>query len=70
MGQEVLTRERTQHDHRRCQDEDCQRFACRIYREGYRDGNGAGHAAGRAEGQAEGYAEGYAAGAASSSQGG
>jgi predicted transposase YdaD len=73
MGQEVLTGERTQHDYRRCRDEDCQRFACRVYREGFADGEAAGHAAGRAEGEAIGYAEGhadgYAAGAASCGDG-
>jgi hypothetical protein len=69
MGQEVLTGERTQHDYRRCRDEDCQRYACRIYREGYEAGYAAGHAAGYATGEAAGYAEGhadgYTAGAAS-----
>ena len=65
MGQEVLTGERTQHDYRRCRDEDCQRFACRVYREGYQDGYAAGHAAG----YAAGYGGGYAAGAASCGDG-
>ena len=64
----VLTDERTQHRYQTCRDEDCQRFACRIYREGYRQRLAAGHAAGYAEGEAAGYAEGrrdgYAAGAA------
>jgi hypothetical protein len=73
MGQEVLTGERTQHDYRRCRDEDCQRYACRVYREGYQDGYAAGHAAGYAAGEAAGYAagygEGYAAGAASCGDG-
>ena len=59
----------TQHDYRRCRDEHCQRYACRIWREAYAAGYGAGHAAGHSEGRAEGYeqghADGYAAGAAS-----
>jgi flagellar biosynthesis/type III secretory pathway protein FliH len=45
-------------------EEDCQRFACRVYREGYRDGYGAGHGAGKAEGHAEGYDEGFTDGMA------
>jgi hypothetical protein len=50
-------------------EEDCQRFACRVYREGYRDGYGAGQAARYAAGEAAGYGEGYAAGAASCGDG-
>jgi hypothetical protein len=64
----VLTDERTQHRYQTCRDEDCQRYACRIYREGYDNGY-AGHAAGETKGHAAGHAEGwnagYAAGAAS-----
>ena len=55
---------RTEHRYQTCRDEDCQRFACRVYREGFRDGYGAGHAAGHAEGYATGYAEGHGAGMA------
>jgi len=58
-----------QHGYQTCRDEDCQRFACRVYRESYQAGYGAGHAAGYADGHADGYteghADGYAAGAAS-----
>jgi hypothetical protein len=65
----VLTDERTQHRYQTCRDEDCQRYACRIYREGYDNGYGAGHAAGETKGHAAGHAEGwnagYAAGATS-----
>ena len=65
----VLTDERTQHRYQTCRDEDCQRYACRIYREGYDNGYGAGHAAGETKGHTAGHAEGwnagYAAGAAS-----
>jgi hypothetical protein len=64
----VLTDERTQHRYQTCRDEDCQRYACRIYREGYDNGY-AGHAAGETKGHTAGHAEGwnagYAAGAAS-----
>ena len=47
-----------QHRYQTCRDEDCQRFACRVYRAGY----AAGHAAGYAEGHADGYAAGAASG--------
>jgi len=73
----VLTDERRQHRYQTCRDGSCQRFACRIYKEGYSDGYddgyGAGHAAGEAagydRGQSDGYAEGYAAGAVSCGDG-
>ena len=45
-----------------CRDEGCQRFACRVYREGYEDGYCAGYAIGCAEGYAAGEAAGYQAG--------
>jgi len=65
----VLTSARQQHRYQTCQDEGCERFACRVYKEGYRAGYDAGEAEGYAEGHAagytEGYAEGYAAGASS-----
>ena len=35
----VLTDARKQHRYQTCRDEDCERFACRVYREGYRDGH-------------------------------
>lgn len=50
----------TEHDYRRCHDEFCERFPCRVYREGFE----AGHAAGGAAGFSEGYAAGYAEAAA------
>jgi hypothetical protein len=69
MGLEVLTGERTQHRYQACRDEDCQRFACRVWKEGYAEGYGDGQAAGYATGEAAGYAgghaDGYTAGAAS-----
>jgi len=51
-----------QHRYQACRDEGCQRFACRVFKEGYQAGYGAGHAAGMAEGEAIGYAEGHTAG--------
>jgi flagellar biosynthesis/type III secretory pathway protein FliH len=58
-----------QHRYQTCTDEDCQRFACRVYRQGYADGYADGYAGGEATGYAAGYTEGhsdgYTAGAAS-----
>jgi flagellar biosynthesis/type III secretory pathway protein FliH len=51
-----------QHRYQTCRDEDCQRFACRVYRDGYQDGLTAGRAEGEAIGHAEGYSEGHADG--------
>jgi hypothetical protein len=34
----VLTDARQQHRYQTYRDESCERFACRVYREGYRDG--------------------------------
>ena len=58
----VLT-DACQHRYQTCRDESCERFACRVYREGYQDGYDDGQAAG----YAEGHSDGYAAGAASAS---
>ena len=50
--------QRDQHDYATCDDEHCERFPCRVYREGYEqgyaDGTGAGFAAGMAQGRARG----------------
>jgi hypothetical protein len=43
----MLTGQR-QHRYQTCREEDCQRFACRVYREGYADGFDDGRAAGYA----------------------
>jgi hypothetical protein len=56
---------RDEHDYRTCEDRDCERFPCRVYKEGHADGFDDGHAAGYATGYAEGYGEGFAAGARS-----
>jgi len=63
----VVNGARTQHRYQACQDEDCQRFACRVYREGFRHGYDQGYAEGYLAGKAAGYTEGYAAGAADAS---
>jgi hypothetical protein len=65
MGLGVLTDERTQHRYQTCRDESCERFACRIWREGVREG----YQRGAAGGDAQAHTEGYAAGAASCGDG-
>jgi hypothetical protein len=58
MGLGVLTNGRTQeHRYQTCRDESCERFACRVWREGY----GAGKADAHAEGYDEGFVDGMAA---------
>jgi flagellar biosynthesis/type III secretory pathway protein FliH len=64
---EVMSDARTQHRYQACRDEECQRFACRVYKEGYRAGYDVGEAEGYQKGHAFGYIEGYAAGASSAS---
>jgi hypothetical protein len=49
----------TEHRYQTCDDEWCDRFSCRVYREGYEAGHAAGSASGYAAGRADGYAEGY-----------
>lgn len=60
-----------QHRYQTCHDDDCERFACRVYKEGFADGFDAGYGcgfdAGHAVGYAEGHSDGYAAGAAAAS---
>ena len=57
-----------EHRYQACDDEWCDRFPCRVYREGYEAGYSAGHAAGYAAGRADGYAEGYADGHADAAE--
>ncbi len=57
-----------EHRYQACDDEWCDRFPCRVYREGYEDGYGAGSAAGYAAGRADGYAEGYTEGQADAAE--
>lgn len=65
----VLSNVRTEHRYQMCQDELCQRYACRVYKEGFRNGKAEGEAIGEARGHAAGYSEGYSAGAASCGDG-
>jgi hypothetical protein len=47
-----------EHRYQLCRDDDCDRFPCRVYKDGYRGG----YEDGRRRGYAEGYADGYGAG--------
>lgn len=62
MGSPASTSQ--EHRYQRCPDEDCDRFPCRVYREGYQAGYADGYDAGYSSGFAEGYASGYSDGAA------
>lgn len=64
MGLPAVTGQ--QHDYQSCDDPDCPRFGCKVYKEGYADGHGAGFAEGYSAGYGDGYSEGYAAAAADS----
>lgn len=49
---------KTGHSYQTCGDEFCDRYICRIYREGHMDGRETGYP----EGWTDGYVSGYAAG--------
>jgi hypothetical protein len=53
-----------EHHYADCDDPDCPRFPCRVYKEGDRNG----YHRGKAEAQAGEYAAGYAAGARSAAR--
>jgi flagellar biosynthesis/type III secretory pathway protein FliH len=61
----VRAAEGTEHRYQLCRDEFCDKFPCRIYKEGRRDGYEDGHL----HGWNEGYADGYSAGMAAASRG-
>ena len=52
------------HEYTTCGDDDCQKFPCRVYKEGYGDGHSVGYGAGHADGYGAGYGDGHAEGAA------
>ena len=58
----LLPGTREQHRYQTCDDEYCDRFGFRVYKEGYAAGFGAGYAEGRADGYADGYGDGYSDG--------
>lgn len=47
------------HEYTACEDENCPRFACKVYKEGVMDGYAVGFPAGFAQGHALGYERGY-----------
>jgi hypothetical protein len=49
------------HRYQSCKDEHCERFPCRVYREGFADGHAAGYSTGYADGYAQGFPDGIAA---------
>ena len=49
------------HEYQTCDDDDCPRFICRVYKEGFANGHWVGYADGQASGYGEGYGDGYAA---------
>jgi hypothetical protein len=55
----------TGHEYTACDDDDCSRFPCRVYKEGLANGTEIGRQLGYAEGYADGYGAGFSAGLAS-----
>ena len=55
----------TAHEYTTCDDDDCSKYPCRVYKEGKADGEVEGYQFGYAEGNANGYAAGFDAGLAS-----
>jgi hypothetical protein len=52
----------TQHQYQACDGQWCDRFICRVYREGYDDGRRRGYDEGYATGYTRGYEDGYSKG--------
>ena len=57
----LTTGSETEHRYQLCRDEYCDRFPCRVYREGYRNGYEDGYAAGFGAGYSAGFGDGMAA---------
>ncbi len=55
----VLAPATSEHRYQTCRDSFCERYICRLYKEGQRDGYEDGRERGRAEGFAAGYSKGY-----------
>jgi hypothetical protein len=58
-----------EHRYQLCRDEYCDRFPCKIYKEGHRDGDEDGYRRGWDQGWAAGYGSGYSAGMAAAGHG-
>jgi hypothetical protein len=56
----VRTAASTEHRYQLCRDEECERFPCRVYKEGWRNGYDEGYRRGFDEGFAAGFAAGLA----------
>lgn len=54
-----------EHRYQLCRDDDCDRFPCRVFKDGYRDGYEDGRLRGYAEGYRDGYEDGFGEGLAS-----
>jgi hypothetical protein len=54
-----------EHRYQLCRDDDCDRFPCRVFKDGYRTGFEDGRRRGYAEGYRDGFEEGFAEGLAS-----
>jgi len=65
----IWARARDKHEPRTCTDESCERFGCRMWREGWQEGYDAGEAAGYGSGYADGFSTGYAQGIADAGTG-
>lgn len=50
---------RDEHDYWQCEDQDCERFPCRVYREGRARGYAEGFEIGFEKGYGEGYEHGF-----------
>ncbi len=57
----VAERTSTEHRYQLCRDQFCDRFPCRVYREGRRDGHDEGRRQGYDEGFVAGFSEGMGA---------
>jgi flagellar biosynthesis/type III secretory pathway protein FliH len=56
----VTTGTASEHRYQLCRDEGCERYLCRIYKEGRRDGYDDGYRQGYTDGYAQGFPEGLA----------
>jgi len=55
----------SEHRYQLCRDDGCDRFPCRVFKDGYRDGYEDGRQRGYAEGYRDGYEDGFSEGLAS-----
>ena len=65
----ALPSKQQEHDHQTCDDEDCPRYPCRIYKEGFEAGEVLGRQRWLRRGVPRTYSAGYAAGVAAAAKG-